>query len=235
MEFSGGQNATNKLVWATGEEAMMEIYASVKPGDVIAKVGSEDDGHVMMVHKDPVVVRNEDGSINKSASKVFIIDQWSSQRDMKIGDNSYKTCGRIDREYTFEKYYTEGYMAFRAKFLANYQGYEKAYVKTNKEVKALKDLGSAKMETNFRVIKYEGALISESGNTVYLNKVLTNRNLYISGSDRSCSLSKVSPDEAEMKKVMKKDTKYTYEVRILVSTGEELTVCQIPVTLDDMK
>lgn len=234
-EWNGGVNDTAQVVHGVEEQAMMEIYASIKPGDVIAKVGSDDEGHVMMVYKEPVVVRNADGTINPKESKAIIIDQWSSQRVIKVGEGYYTTCGRYDIEYTFEEYYTKGYMPFRAAFLADYKGYEKAYVKTDKEITSIDEIANTKMETNFRVVKYEGALISESGKTIYLKKSITSRDLYPNGKDRNCKLSKAAPKVDDLKAVMVEGRKYTYEVRVLVSTGELLTVCQIPLTLENLK
>ena len=114
----GSRTASDEIIAANGKEVMYESLAMMKMAD---GVYSSSSWHVMMCCQDPVVVRNEDGTVNPFESYMLVHEQGA--RGTKSDELNYKQgngkmlrpLGTIDNKYTFEKLIEKGYIPFTLK------------------------------------------------------------------------------------------------------------------------
>lgn len=114
----GTRTASNEIIAANGNEVILESYAQMKMAD---GVYSSSSWHVMMCCQDPVIVRNEDGSINPMESYVLVHEQGAG--GTKSDDYNYKQgngavlrpLGTTDNKFTFQKLLEKGYIPFTLK------------------------------------------------------------------------------------------------------------------------
>ncbi len=111
-----------------GEQVMFESYAMMKPAD-----GVGCNGHVRMNTADPVVVRNEDGTIDGDQSYTLMTEQVCYVRNrncLRIAeDGSHYTCqGFVDIKYSFNDLFKTNYIPFTFAEFQNPSKVEKAVV-----------------------------------------------------------------------------------------------------------
>jgi len=107
-------NTTTKIVQANGRQTMYESYAQLHLADGLVYYTTA--GHVIMCSSEPVVVRNEDGSINDTKSYITIIDQataWKTATNAAGDTYSYKSG--VDTKMTFSQLYSGKYIPFTFK------------------------------------------------------------------------------------------------------------------------
>ncbi len=89
-----GAVTSDDVLNANTKATMNLAYAELKKGDVLLALWKNSSGtvlsHSIMVHDDPVIIRNSDGSISGGTSRVQTIEQSSSLRDYKDGQTSWK-------------------------------------------------------------------------------------------------------------------------------------------------
>ena len=95
-----------------GEQVMYESYAAMKPADGVCCCG-----HVRMNYSNPVVVRNEDGTIDGEKSYTTMIEQIcyvNNPNCLRIApDGTHYTCqGFVDIKYTFANLFQTHYIPF---------------------------------------------------------------------------------------------------------------------------
>lgn len=106
-----GAPDTKEICEVNGEQTMFRSYAELKPADGI--VQSMGRGHVIMCASLPVVVKNDDGTINGEESYFTYIHQASSWTDQKQSDGSPFRAQTVPySKKTFAETYKESYLPF---------------------------------------------------------------------------------------------------------------------------
>lgn len=102
---------TKMVVEQNGPEIMYQSYAAMQLGD--GMIYYTDAGHAMMCSGAPVVVYNEDGTINGQQSYLYITDQhgaWAEATN-EAGD-TYQHKNYVNRKMTFSQLLLETYIPF---------------------------------------------------------------------------------------------------------------------------
>jgi hypothetical protein len=103
---------------------MFRSYAELLEADGI--VNFTTGGHVRMISTTPVVVFNEDGTINGEESYTTFLDQAAKYHTMQQSDGSdYEVQGGVDTKISFEKLFTGGYLPFTIPELCHAKGKKK--------------------------------------------------------------------------------------------------------------
>lgn len=226
--------STGYIIEVNGRDRMCEALAKCLPGDALDRNANEKGGdHVMMVYSAPTVVRDANGKIDPDKSTLCIIDQWASDYLYEFNGQQESIRGRINKEFTFTYLLDNDFIPLTPADYLSETGYVKAEAKLDREVTTYEELKKAVVLTNFRTIKVEGQLVSESGTVVYVNKNVIEPADYIKELDRKVKCSTVMAKTAA-KKVMRDDRTYTYRIQVLVASGETFTVAEVPVTIDQI-
>lgn len=107
-----GKNTTNSIINNTDKNVILEAYALALPADGFMRY-LDTGGHALMVTLPPVVVRNADGTIDPEASFVFLTDQNNKMNTFR----DYPSSWKVDRQVSFEKAYTDGWLPVTVKEL----------------------------------------------------------------------------------------------------------------------
>ena len=112
---------TTRICEENGRQVMFRSYALLQEADGI--VNFTTGGHVRMISSSPVVIYNEDGSINGEESYTTFLDQAAKYHPMQQSDGSeYQVQGGVDTKINFEKLFTAGYLPFTIPELCQIQG-----------------------------------------------------------------------------------------------------------------
>ncbi len=112
---------TTRICEENGRQVMFRSYAQLLEADGI--VNFTTGGHVRMISSTPVVVLNEDGSINGEESYTTFLDQAAKYHPMQQSDgNEYQVQGGVDTRISFEKLFTSGYLPFTIPELCHVKG-----------------------------------------------------------------------------------------------------------------
>ena len=106
-DFFACSEDTRLVYEQVGEEPLYEAYAKSLPGDAIC--GVDNGGHVLMMSKDAMVIRDGDGKIEPNKSFLITIEQGAGFFDSKGSDNHFRedlpspqqTSWRVDYRYNF--------------------------------------------------------------------------------------------------------------------------------------
>ena len=103
---------TDDIIAENGEQVMYQSYANMKHADGLIAVW-EKNGHTMMCSVDPVVVYNEDGTINGEESYLCVTEQ-GGHWDPGVSPNGihYQYEYSLDKKFTFKKLYTQRYIPY---------------------------------------------------------------------------------------------------------------------------
>jgi hypothetical protein len=107
-----GYQGTDDVCAENGEQTMYQCYAEMKIGDGFISLW-EKNGHTMMCSVDPVVVRNEDGTINGQDSYLRVTEQGGTW-DPGVSPNGihYQYEYSLDKKFTFYKLFSGCYIPF---------------------------------------------------------------------------------------------------------------------------
>ena len=203
-----------------GPQKMYSYYAQLVKADAVMTTPTG--SHAMMVLEPADVVYNEDGTIDPLKSSIIIQDQRFGEKDITLNGQTASYRGRFDAKVTFESLYQDAYIPLRAAQLAD-ENYKfvapKGELRTTGNTYA--DLKKAKVLSNFRVVKIEGKLVSDSGKTVLLKRANSIIQDYYDGTDRSMDVNRILPKEAEASDVMKSGHTYHYQISVLFANGVE--------------
>lgn len=118
---------TTRICEENGRQVMFRSYAVLQEADGI--VNFTTGGHVRMISTAPVIVFNEDGSINGEESYTTFLDQAAKYHPMQQSDGSeYQVQGGVDTKITFEKLFTSGYLPFTIPEFCRIKGRKRKYV-----------------------------------------------------------------------------------------------------------
>lgn len=117
VRFIEGVSDTSIIIKQNGDQVMYQSYAAMKPADGFVSYISA--GHTMMCTAAPVVVYNDDGTVDPVNSYVTITDQYSNwvEGTGEAGD-AYTYKNNVDYQYPFYKLLDDDYIPFTfAEFL----------------------------------------------------------------------------------------------------------------------
>ena len=110
-----GVHTTKMIKEAAGEQAIYEGYAQTELADCLYTWYGDAVSHMRMVSQKPVVVRNEDGTINGQESYLLYMDQGGTWRQRNVGGDVVRVQGGLDDKVTFAQLYEDHYLAFTFK------------------------------------------------------------------------------------------------------------------------
>lgn len=147
-----GSPNTSEICEANGEQIMFRSYAELKPADGI--VQSMGRGHVIMCASEPVIVTNEDGTINGEESYFTYIHQASSWSDQKQSDGTPFRAQTVPySKKTFAETYKENYVPFTFAEFTGEDPVERSETKFShvKETMTVEELKQSTITSNYAV------------------------------------------------------------------------------------
>ena len=112
-----GTYGTDECVAENGDQTMFEAYAQLQKADGMVYYTTA--GHLIMAYSDPVVVRNQDGTINGDESYIYIIDQAQKwEQNTNASGDTYLMKQGVNTKKTFQQLFASSYIPFTfAEFL----------------------------------------------------------------------------------------------------------------------
>ena len=163
------EDQTGDVCKANGEQTMFQSYAAMKPADGLVHYSTA--GHVIMCSSKPVVVYNNDGTINGEKSHTTYMDQASKWREMDQSDGSkYKVQGGVHREITFNSLLKSGYIPFTIKEFLGTDPVEKAEASLNLQIGesvTAKELREGTVTTNYTLSHCVTTVLDKDGKEIY--------------------------------------------------------------------
>ena len=105
---------TDECVAENGEQTMFESYALLQKADGMVYYTTA--GHLIMAYSDPVVVRNQDGTINGDESYIYIIDQAQTWEEAtNASGDTYLRKKSVNAKKTFTQLFASSYIPFTFK------------------------------------------------------------------------------------------------------------------------
>lgn len=170
-QFQRGDNpwTCRKICDNNGEQVLYEAYALVKPAD-----GGVNDGHVRMFVENPVVVRNEDGTIDGEKSYVAMSEQvcyTTNPNHVRIHPDGshYIAQGGVHIKYTFENLFKTGYLPFT---FAEFQGTKKVdaprvWIENAQEEYTAEDIAKLVVSANYNISDIFFTVTDNDGKELY--------------------------------------------------------------------
>lgn len=207
---------TRDVCKENGEQRMFEAYALVKPADGLNRRCEA--SHTRMVSDYPVVVRNEDGTINGEESYVLYMDQASAWKEYTADDGTtVQLQGNIHKKTTFAMLFKQYYIPFTFGELIGTEPVEAAEVTLELPERATAaDLATGVIETNYPISYVKVTVTDSKGKETYRVTEPT-----LATDIREMFLGRLL-DLGELKTLSQQgEQKLTIQVR--VSTGQLLT------------
>jgi len=170
---SGG--GTLEVCLSNGKQVMYESYANVLPGDgcitLFKRENARESNHVAMFSSKPVIVYNEDGTINGDKSYVLVYEQTSTPESYFTEAGDYITLvGNLDNKYTFYSMFQAGYVPFT---FAEFQGTDpvedgQVTLKySNHNAFSFEKIASSTLSANYPISNIYITVTDKDGNSVY--------------------------------------------------------------------
>ena len=163
---------TTDITKANGQQVMFKSYAAMKLADGMVNYTTA--GHVIMCASEPVVVYKADGSVDGTASYVYIIDQAQSWVTQTTNDDrSYKYKSSVDAKVTFQELFNKGYLPYTfAEFLGT-NAIEKSSASINVSGASVtfSQLCKAQITSNYGITDAYVIVTDGSGREVYKHAV----------------------------------------------------------------
>lgn len=162
-----GKNTTNSVLKASTKTDVFEAYAMTDLGDAVTRY-LDNNGHARMITGESTVVRNSKGEIDGARSSLVLTEQtshWVTQTDSK-----YPTHWSVDRVFTFDSLYKDGYLPvtiaeLRDNFcdepVLNFAN--KPIAKTFSTTKKFR----GKLTTNYRIFSATSKLLDKDGKVLF--------------------------------------------------------------------
>lgn len=217
IKMFSAENSTRKICDTNGKEIMFQSYAQMKPADgMVYYIGG---GHTAMCSSKPVVVYNDDGTINGKESYIYFIDQggtWT-ERTTEFGEVT-QVKGAYDWKMDFEYMFKCAYVPFT---FAEFQGTdpveetECSFSHTGDTI-SVDELKAGKVNANYGISDIYAVLCSKTGKEVNLAVVSATR----------ASKHELSFEGAfeEVDLDLYASGKYTVKIVCQLGTGERPTV-----------
>ena len=232
-----------------GEQTMFAAYAQLRKADGLVYWTTA--GHLVMAYSDPVVVYNEDGTINGDESYIHLIDQAQTWKTLTndAGDTFLHKNG-INEKYTFTKLFNSSYIPFTFKeFLgeatiqdttvslvdANGAAYvdgtiresDRAYIASGTPESITWDtLFSSRVKSNYGIVDVYVTLYNASGEQFYRHAVRTatagNKNLAMAEDGAMVTIWKLAN--------VRQNSTYNGKIEVQLATGERVVIFEGNIT-----
>ena len=239
---------TKALCKTNGEQRMFKAYAQTLRADGLVQTG-----HAVMIVADPVVVYNDDGTINGDESYVLIAEQKASfltasplmggvdlYSPMNKKGVTYRIMGNYagntvnetlrEMKWSFKTLYDKGFLPFTVPELAGTGKVEKSYVEFeyNQETISLGVMKNLELCSNYVISDVTINVKDASGNLVftacYGNITNTPLEMRIRLFDDILTSNRMYENKSHIKDNLQKYTDGTYTIEILCRLGTgELT------------
>lgn len=159
-----GSPNTKEICAANGRQIMFQSYAQLKPADGI--VQSMGRGHVIMCASEPVIVKNEDGTINGEESYFTYIHQASSWSDQKQSDGTPFRAQTVPySKKSFAETFKESYVPFTFAEFTGEDPVERSETKFSheKETMTVEELKQSTITSNYAVSHAVVTVSDENG------------------------------------------------------------------------
>jgi len=162
-----------------GEQVMYESYALLEKADGIVDY-KRTGGHVRMVRERPVVVRNEDGTINGEESYLDCREQGSARVERTMPDGQTIYVMDADRRYTFYKLFRGGYLPFTMPEFHGLKKIEPARVSLThtKGTVTYDELMESTVECNYAISDIEITIKNKDGKKLYYGFIYPERTAF---------------------------------------------------------
>ena len=236
-------SSTTELCATNGEQRMYAAYAKTLRADGLVQTG-----HAVMIVADPVVVYNNDGTINGDESYVLIaeqkasfltasptkggVDLYSPLNDRGItyrimGNYAGNTVNETLREmkWSFKTLYDKGFLPFTVPELAGKGKVETSYVEFeyNKDTISLDVMKNLKIASNYVISDVTINVTDASGNLVftafYGNITDTPMDMKIRLLDDILTSNRIYENRSHIKDNLENYTDGTYTIEILCRLG----------------
>lgn len=227
---------TEQIYNTNGKEVLAEAYAMTRKADALIYYSTvKEGGHARLAACDPVVIRNNNYSIDTDKSYFLITEQGDGLYDRKTTNSSW----RVNYKYTFEQLLNTDYntsdgssggvfvpitmRALRSDYVKH------SYFNEYPEYPVVSPI-SGKVHCNFRLISSTVTVTDAQGNVIYDNEVFTGVHPIYSetrGTFQTIDLeeSHTEPFTAAATAAgMKAGTEYYFSVSLLLSNGETKVV-----------
>lgn len=217
---------TDEAIADNGVDKVLAGYMAAKKGDAVVATANSDMGkraanHCMMLIKEPVVVKNEDGTLNLEESKVIVQDQWSRNYDLPGEMQTLLTRGHTYKEQSFQKLLEDKYIALTT---AEYLG-ERPYEKAKGWMEGgetLETLSEAKLWSNYRPAVLALTVTAEDGTVLYSKRERTSSVRAISYYREGYEVKNLMTEA--FSEALKTAGKKTVTVTVIVASGDEITL-----------
>ena len=191
--------STKNVCNTNGVDVMYKAYASMKRAD-----GLVQSGHAVMIVADPVVVYNDDGSINGEKSYVCVAEQKASfltaapssggvelYSPLNANGTTYRIMGNYwgtvvngvvkDMEWSFEELYDKGFLPFTVPELIGLDPIEEAEVGFSHEGSTITmyELSAASVTSNYFISDIHFTVKDKSGNETYIGMYASSTEDYL--------------------------------------------------------
>ena len=247
----GSTYGTDECVAENGDQVMFGGYAQLQKADGMVYYTSA--GHLIMAYSDPVVVYNDDGTINGDESYIYIIDQaqtWKTGTN-EAGD-TYQYKSSVNAKKTFTQLFESNYIPFTFEEFLGTNPIETTevslvkgsttYVKgtvaeadrsfqTTKTTKSLtwSNLMASNVTSNYGVVDVYIIIKDTLGNELYKHAVRTatagNTNMPLEESGEMVTTWQT--------KALTSGKTYNAEIVVQLSTGERPTIWNGQLTMDN--
>ena len=164
---------TTQILADNGRQTMFQSYALVQPGDGLVYYTTA--GHVVMISSEPVVVYNEDGTIDGNASYVHYIDQGQTwyEDGMSEAGTAYAYKGGVDTKHSFENLFKGNYMPFTYLEWLGEDPFESSVTTFSLTADTITttELFSSEVTANYGISDVYAIVYDEDGNEIYKHAV----------------------------------------------------------------
>lgn len=169
----GGSNyddiATSQICQENGEDVMFASYAQLLPGDaMVYRTGSG--GHTVMI-MDVEVVYTAGGKIDPERSTVTIVDQAiSTLREQPTtyveGVGEVVLCEKLDRVWTFETIFKQGYLPITCQELIDPSPLEPVTVTDYTDAPTVDNMFKGTIQSSYKISHITVDIYNEKGGLV---------------------------------------------------------------------
>ena len=168
-----GTQGTDDVCVENGEQVMYQSYAAMKIADGLIAVW-EKNGHTMMCSVAPVVVYNEDGTINGEESYLCVTEQggvWDP--GVSASGIPYQYEYSLDKKFTFQKLFTSRYIPYTFADLIGTEPIEETEITFSYSGETITEsqLFGAKVTSNYHLSDIYVYVYDKAGNEIFKHDV----------------------------------------------------------------
>lgn len=215
--------STENIVNDNGVETMYASYAQCLPADCVVTVGSSVCGdHAMMV-TEPAHVEYTDGKIDPEKSYVMIQDQRAGDYNIQEDGQTVHYSGRTNYKATFQELATNHYIPCTHPVFTGAQPYTPATVTLESEGEVtLENVNAQTILTPYKIVAVNVKVLDKDGETAYSSRRVLNRDSFSKPTCNAYPCQNLTSAEVATRDLKKGET-YTYQVEVLIATGQIFT------------